>query len=231
MIINSDFKDYYDIMQKHGVDKTVVYNRKQHIFASTEKCPPLDALEKRFREARGYCDHYGDLYFNPGLLGFCGKFYLFYQLQNHSTFNGKEVEGIAYDFADIKKFCGKQYLDGKYLDGSRYLSGNIIAWQSDVLPLSFGKIALWATPEIFQELKTPIFLIRHNGERQLNPILKAWGFQRVLGPAEAYQEIASFVSGVLGQSVRPTVPIGDVDMAAKKGFDKWSFRRHRDDAR
>lgn len=60
---------------------------------------------------------------------------------------------------------------------------------------------------------------------QTNPSLKAIGFQRVKDAFTAYQEIDSYLSGVLGVDANPTVQISDTHRLEGHGFDKrTSFR-------
>jgi len=60
---------------------------------------------------------------------------------------------------------------------------------------------------------------------ETNPSLKALGFQKVKDAFSAYQEIDSYLSGVLGVSANPTVQISDVHRLEGHGFDKrTSFR-------
>jgi hypothetical protein len=56
--------------------------------------------------------------------------------------------------------------------------------------------------------------------------LKDMEFYRVLDPFQAYQEIAQWVGGVLPGRGAPIVEITDSGvLAAKHGFDRWSFRK------
>lgn len=56
--------------------------------------------------------------------------------------------------------------------------------------------------------------------------LKEMEFFRALDPYQTWQEIAMWVGGVLARPGMPMVEITDPDvLAAKHGFDKWSFRR------
>lgn len=57
-----------------------------------------------------------------------------------------------------------------------------------------------------------------------NAELKDLGFASVVDPFTAYQEISSYISGVLGvESVEPVV-ISDKSQLIKKGFDEKSFK-------
>lgn len=63
---------------------------------------------------------------------------------------------------------------------------------------------------------------------QTNPLLKALGFQKVKDAFTAYQEIDSYVSGVLGVNPNPTVEISDIHRLEGHGFDKrTSFRKQK----
>lgn len=60
--------------------------------------------------------------------------------------------------------------------------------------------------------------------------LKDWGFAKAVDPYTLFQELSMFVGGVLPRNPHPMVEITDPDIkAAKHGFDKWSFRKHKDD--
>lgn len=60
--------------------------------------------------------------------------------------------------------------------------------------------------------------------------LKTWGFARAVDPYTLFQELSMFVGGVLPRNPNPMVEITDPDVkVAKHGFDKWSFRKHKDD--
>lgn len=57
-----------------------------------------------------------------------------------------------------------------------------------------------------------------------NAELKDLGFASVMDPFTAYQEISSYVSGVLGvESIEPVI-ISDKSQLIKKGFDEKSFK-------
>lgn len=60
---------------------------------------------------------------------------------------------------------------------------------------------------------------------ETNPSLKAIGFQKVKDAFTAYQELDSYIFGVLGVDPNPTVAISDVHRLEGHGFDKrTSFR-------
>lgn len=60
--------------------------------------------------------------------------------------------------------------------------------------------------------------------------LKTWGFAKVVDPYTLFQELSMFIGGVLPRNPNPMVEITDTDVkVAKHGFDKWSFRKHKND--
>jgi hypothetical protein len=61
--------------------------------------------------------------------------------------------------------------------------------------------------------------------------LRDYGFPKAVDPYTLFQEISMFVGGVLPRNPNTMIEITDnVVKLAKHGFDKWTFRRHKDDA-
>jgi hypothetical protein len=58
-----------------------------------------------------------------------------------------------------------------------------------------------------------------------NPRLMDYHFYREVDAVSAFQEISMFISGVLGGQSPKLVQLSDKDLIAKRGFDKWSFRK------
>jgi len=70
MRIISKFKDYYDNMSAHGVDTTIIYNRKQEVI------PIVEIKGNTSRLVYPYIRHlYDSRDDNPMVIGFCGKLY------------------------------------------------------------------------------------------------------------------------------------------------------------
>lgn len=60
--------------------------------------------------------------------------------------------------------------------------------------------------------------------------LKEFGFAKVMDPYALFQELSMFIGGVLPKDQPPMVEITDPDVkVAKHGFNKWSFRKHKND--
>lgn len=233
MLINSDFKDYYDPMQKHGVDKMVVYNRRKQGFMHGDKCPSLDPLMEELGALRPWSTLDQGLSWPMFVVGFCGELHLGFHLHYYDNF--RTLDAYVYDiehFEDFMRRIGKDAL-ARF---NRPVKSRKRSYWKDRIELERGDVegafSRFAKPEVwmFQNLKAPVFLATRDNaynkpDRILNPCLKSIGFQQVKPPQVAYQELAMFISGVLGSEEKPTVMISDTDMAAKKGFDKWSFRK------
>ncbi len=117
-------------------------------------------------------------------------------------------------------------------------------WWSD--PLTHGT---WDTAaanvlnkrfdDIFIELAIPAFKVEYIALNRLksvdkirctlNPFLKPDGFQRIKGPAEAFQEISIYLGNQLAHQPDPIANISDEVLRDEKGFDEWSFRRHQEE--
>lgn len=66
---------------------------------------------------------------------------------------------------------------------------------------------------------------RHKVTIETNPSLKALGFQKVKDAFTAYQELDSYIFGVLGVDANPIVQTSDKDRLVAHGFDnRVSFR-------
>lgn len=93
--------------------------------------------------------------------------------------------------------------------------------------------------EIFVALELPAFKVEYLALNKrlsvdkirctLNPFLKADEFQKIKGPAEAFQEISMYLGNQLARQPDPASDIPDEIRRDEKGFDKWSFRRHKEE--
>lgn len=85
-------------------------------------------------------------------------------------------------------------------------------------------------------VRSPIFAIRNLHERdicpglEIDPDLGSFGMASFLPPSEAWQLIDRAFNGPLSSSPEvPSTTGGDEVVRDAKGFDNWSFKRHRDD--
>jgi hypothetical protein len=145
---------------------------------------------------------------NPYIVGFCGRFFIVYKVTYVSEVDEITYKNIVYDknqFADNLKPAP---LVGEYPD---IFTGNI--------------------NQLFLDLECPIFWLdctmhRHKDKLLVrNPILEKVGFQKIIDPYTAYQELSMFFGSVFANDEDNMVNISDNDKARSKGFDKWSFKK------
>jgi len=232
MIINSNFRDYYDVIAKHGVDKTIIYNRfnKGNVLAFNKKEPYMYGVKLNdFPIKYLPCIHMSHLYIDTFLIFFCGKWYPVAYIQKIK--NGRVIfHKMSYSFEETENFITNdkylvRYYDRKsFLDFPGYITKN-----------SLKRFFEYNGEGIdIQKYRVPIFTIErfilassyfYSTRMCLNRRLMDFDFVTVKDPYSAYQEISQYISGVLGQNNDPTENISDEDMRDMKGFNNWSFKR------
>lgn len=222
MRIISKFHDYYDPIQSIGYDPELIYKRMER---EEEKSvlPPfsdsfLTAYDRwRFRflgRGKGAMKLPPDT--NLFFVGFCGKFYV----------------GMIQSVRNKGELCSKEYFfyNGKeaqnFKHNKKEYKGLTLLGEPAVNPFADNI-------EPFRAINAPCFVIhnfpfgrlaKRNGSFTVDPILRELQFYKVFDSYSAYQEIAMFLSGVLGWPENATVDISDTDMRDAKGFDDWSFK-------
>lgn len=234
MLIISKFHDYYDSAIGEGIDKTVVYQRNT---VEIEKGPTYgidlgwgglnlmgDVLTKNNNRIK-----IGDVCHKWFTVGFCGKIYVgLEELEVIEKANGihrlKTKTNIYYGQDCLIPFSenkSKRIYDyrGSYRETEEYIR---ILHEKEMT-------------EIFFQFDVPVFVV-FNKERvfrsdlessdcNLNPRLKDFEFFKVKDTYAAFQEIQSFISGVLGTNRDPVSIPTDKEKILSHGFDnKWSFR-------
>ena len=237
MRIISHFKDYYDIQQAFGIDKSIVYLRKP-----VRKSVSFD-FGPSIRE------HWEDCGVESFVIGFAGKFY---------PVLVASVAGLrptcCYSEEDYLHFVEKNKSE-EYL--RRYLEPNFskpIMGPNRRWVQHFFEKAVRESQELFLKLEAPIFVyegIRWGGglgglfaygpqgkryrspEQEnpkdmtnvvVNPCLREFQFFKVLSPQQAFQELSMYMGGLAAPS-KPIPAIPDATMRDAKGFDKWSFKK------
>ncbi len=228
MKIISNYKDYYDSSQKYGIDKSILYIRKEEIIKLKEKDVKLpqgmkiekldDTLEK-----------------GKGIIGFCGKlypYYIFGILNKIYLNNIKDLNNFVkkkYNKKEIEKFYLKDLEEKRYsIYRKKWFNTNYFTY--NMVESYFTKYTgIKDTTDFFNKYKVPIFKIEMVAndyyELTLNPNLKKLNFMKIMNPFITYQEIEMFISGVIGIKNPQLIDISNEDMIKKKGFDKWSFRK------
>jgi hypothetical protein len=246
MLIVSDFHDYYDGMMKHGVDKAVVYQRKVEEINFRDKDTRLKKsdfpfIEELHDKARMYLpwQRGGILEYDANwiMVGVCGRMYAAIDLER-TTFgvNDKRPERFtAYSLASITSFVRQHFSKHsqerffKEPDRFRKKRDPMGAFDHLGVQTFFDFCYKMERVDFFRKINAPVGIYIDRPRNQIpnliiNPRLADWSFQKIMDPHTIYQEISMFISGVLGVGSPATVEISNEDMAAKKGFDKKSFR-------
>jgi hypothetical protein len=197
MLIISNFHDFYDSIKCFGIDKTVVYARKE------EK---VDFLKGPPMYMSGYLDKKD--FMAVRLIGFCGKLYPILQTTNAIIYDKEEA------LKKVKDSWYRKDVDKCFTEDTK---------NKELLKIFAEK----NTPVfIYGDCLDGEYKAGHQQELIINPKLNNVGFQSVKDPVTAFQDIYGYISGVLGTSAPKTVKITDKEMAKKRGHDdKYSFRK------
>ena len=197
MFITSKFRDYYDTIKSFGIDKTVVYDRKEER-SILKKGPDMysDGLftQKPFMATR--------------LIGFCGKLYPLLEIRNTLIYDRKEA------IKRIKDSWNQKYVNDCFLEliNNKALLNIFIEKKTPIF--------------IYGDYLDGYYEPRKSQELIINPRLKDWGFQSIKDPVSAFQDIYMFISGVLGVSNMKMLEFSDKLKAKAKGHDgEFSFRK------
>ena len=170
-------------------------------------------------------------------IGFCGLLYYGIKFSWDRSYDGEnKTVRFAYSVDDIIKVLREYDKKFKTKNAAEFRN-NTDDTPSWGRKYRFNKkgvtayLALYQGAEhikFFTDLNSPIFsVIKHDAWPciEVNPVLKDYGFQSVMDPFTAYQEIEMFMGGVLAELDEIDVPgVSDESLKAGKGFDKWSFK-------
>lgn len=221
MLIIKKYHDYYDSAANVGIDKTIVYER---------------VISELKEQEIGFCNiHHARSFWSTMvasysltsyLLGFCGKTYIIYLLEE-----GNDTKKYFHTKDGIVSWL-KNYYSKK--------GAKLYGLNNDLKKIEENHIK-WDNKEhhdLFFKFKSPIFLVENNPHMSwiyaknktnkviINPCLKDYEFFKVKDTYTAFQEIQSYISGVLGTNNKEIITISDKDKIVSHGFDpKWSFRK------
>lgn len=201
MRIISDFKDYYDCIQRLG-QSDIVYLRKPNTkIIPSNFSSIVGSINNRYKDGIDYI---------PILIGFCGQYYpLINRVDriNHTSdyyYNKEELLEVTpgrRSYFSIHRFIDK-FFDYKWDFPFSYEEPIFVVYGINGLPPSIEIIS--------------------------NCNLGDFHFQRIFDPYSAFQRIHEY----LGSQARPEKPIpklDDITMRDIKGFDKFSFRKDKDE--
>jgi len=231
MRIISKFKDYYDSAQGYGLDPKLIYKR----INSKVDTINIKALEKykyqihktfytKNKLAKG--ERSLSISVRNCLVCFCGKLYPVAITERYVEDNRHYVS-YSYTQKDAKIALIKAGYNSNFRK-ERAIYQRRDWYRSNQSDVEFFNRR--DSEELLQlciDNKYLYFVLEGSKEIEmtLNPCLRDYGFQKIFGPYEAFQEISMFLGGVLGSEAAPMVQIEDKYIAAGHGFNKWSFKK------
>ena len=217
MRIISDFHDYYDVGMQNGVDPQLPYRRFRR---EATVSFPIDDWRSIGRKIMYYAHFYRLFYF-----GFAGKIYPCIDI----SFNLADAVEPTFSFAptELEDSFFVEILKNDRLGRGKYLKESVKRKKEEV----FECFEFRNAPELldlFEKFKTAIFVYQlGNDSIVINERLNLYGFQSILPPAQAFQELAMYVGAVLTKPVIEEPPISDKIKAEIHGFDRFSFRKEK----
>jgi hypothetical protein len=231
--IISKFRDYYDSVQAHGQDPTLVYRRTTQEFAPQ---PHLFRHGDLYRIAIS-APHSHRWQVFGWLVVFCGRLYPVWKCEEHWCLDANEVALYLHDYwarnpksyypgSDDFEETGRYRLD---IHGHRTRLG-VCRVDIDGFLRQFSGFQVG--PSIHQEFGAPVLLVCCMSDWSseeikvvANPRLQELRFFTKVEPYTAYQEIAMYLGNELAQpDIAPQAVGDDETLARAKGFDEQSFR-------
>jgi len=227
MRIISKFHDYYDCIQRMGQDLTIVYLREEKV---VEDWP--------FPGNHGV---YGNYYGNKTLslthvIGFCGKITPLVKLRPTE----ESPYRLCWSLDDVDTFMAE------HLKKHKWITYRKSRWSQRSHYMEFFTECVQKESSfeyLFRDNHSPLF-VATVGERRkksqivFNTSLRDVEFYTRFDSYQAFQEIAMYMGGVLGthgghktkyKGEPMSSEVSDSDLAAAKGFDKFSFRKGKED--
>jgi hypothetical protein len=238
MLIDSDFHDYYDsVLRVSGVDKTCPYLRKTSSIDFKVKDSwqkeesTTGVLFRKLGESTIYFDGKSRWtqreFIGRAVVAFAGNFYPMVKIPKPNGYK----KTIVYDLDEATHMLRERF--PKHMAKIEKGRKQDIRWLDGAHPdklADFFDQSQWAPLEyLFREHNSPVLLIEGDwgSERTLtiNPVLKKIKFMKVKDTYTAFQEIHTFLSGVLGVGEPMTAEVGNDDRVKQRGFNKESFRK------
>lgn len=222
MRIISNFRDYYDSAQALGIDKSLVYERKEVVLELDPRSIPLNFRDYPVRLVGDYPNESLKRELYVYYLFFCGK--LFTSVNIGEALLEKDTKPFSSSWEYISEVFDKLANESSY---GRFFGRDIDV--HTVKSLNGKEI----TSEVFSYFDTPVFLLYPNFGYQYNrkvrvvknPNLSQLGFQHVIDPYSTFQEISTYLGNELCKVATPTSPTNQ-ELIKARGFDaKISFRQ------
>lgn len=238
MRIISKFQDYYDGIQVHDEDRSLVFVRLTQAFEDeTPEAKPFadfvnfaaQAFPGEIPHKRPH-NHYAAV--RPGLLLLAGKLVPYARFVPMSPVYNS-VNLTHYD-TEQTRLCLKLEHLAKALDSSglelpeprrraSWMTRTPASWEAFFGLRDDPRWLAWAT-----ENRHAILRVERNEHRglqvEVNPSLSRLQLYQEFAPWQVYQELSMFLGNLANPDNTP-VTISDKDRIAQHGFDEYSFRK------
>lgn len=240
MLILGKTHDYYDgVAHSTGIDKTIVYKRDQKLIEDA-LILPYDGENHRENTYNVRGETVYETVTAQRIL-FCGKFYRTYvACYRTPRLTHPASSTVAYFYADsykkVKEYAAEHY--GIALPKRWHRFDNEVAneksFDSELKRLDLDELHRIHGAPVLRIVEAPYGRDRKTLKTdyrtswfdvETNPVLRDCNFARLVDPFTAFQEIAMYLSGVMGVSEKEIVVLNDKEKIAKHGMDKWSFRK------
>jgi hypothetical protein len=226
MLIRSDFHDYYDsALGITGVDTGIVYRRFTRIITPPETPESWfdDPNQGRFF---GRVTSYHPLWrstvagynlVREFIVGFCGEAWYGIEISRSGEAKHNPFKNIFVYNDDIETFIAEHIHPALsiYDDGDDPYNG----WL-DIRHRLWKYQNSGAIDRLHRSHNVPVFVYLMGGSLLLNPPLQEFGFMKIKETFSAFQDLQSYVGGVLSSVEPEMLEISDVDRLKQHGFDK-----------
>lgn len=241
MRIISKITDYYDGVVMFS--ETPVWVRKEHTYTIGKENPyelprdTIDRLTDAFHSipSVSMISHHSHL-FPYAMVSFCGKLYVVYYMD---TFIGRPQDIVS---ANCPSVFVERWNENTKNEREHITieSDKPYRWYRS----RFNDKAFKAWMDLYQNLpvlgdvhrafKSPVFMViqkYRDLKITINPILKNVGFQVVIDPWTAFQELERYVGNDLVDTPLDDFSMDDELKRDSKGMDEWSFKQRGPKAR
>ena len=222
MRIISKFNDYYDTSVTM-VDIKNMYIRDKKEIEISERNRFVNDTDETISKCLGAKCIIRQVFF-------CGKYYFYLTTSDEYYFcadKGKYVEPEEQDRVVYRDFDQVRLQAEKLKVKHSVIKRASRAWDSI-------SVAPFDMIDLNKKHNTPVILLEHRGWRHvdhaiiLNAELKSIGFQCIVDPWSAFQEIERYMANDLAEDKNPPVNIEDKHRIKAHGYNDGSFRKAKD---
>lgn len=234
MRIISNFKDYYDSVQIHGIDKTKHYIRKTITYddESTEYTIVSNHVNK-LTENKYYVNQ---LYnscitkyktdpnvfkYNQVILFFCGKIF---NIVIYKVYTDIVIIKNIEELHDLIISKGNKEIVNKWLKIKNYIY-YFKSMKEEYIEF-FNIKENKQTLDLFLMFNSPCFCVDVLNKTIItNPMLKDFKFYTTMDSFTTYQNISMYIDNFLIGPPKNLITVSDKIKIDKHGYNKWSFRK------